>query len=64
MARFGRGLICLTLARERCAQLRLPLMVSEGSRQRTNLRFRLRRRGRHHRNLAPIGPIRCAPRCV
>src|SRR5476651_2376176 len=29
MARFGRGLICLTLTRERCAQLRLPLMVSE-----------------------------------
>lgn len=27
MARFGRGLICLTLTRERCAQLRLPLMV-------------------------------------
>jgi 3,4-dihydroxy 2-butanone 4-phosphate synthase / GTP cyclohydrolase II len=37
MARFGRGLICLTLARERCAQLRLPLMVSETDRdQRTN----------------------------
>src|SRR5579862_2181031 len=29
MARFGRGLICLTLTRERCSQLRLPLMVSE-----------------------------------
>src|ERR1700678_845887 len=29
MARYGRGLICLTLTRERCAQLRLPLMVSE-----------------------------------
>lgn len=27
MARFGRGLICLTLSRERCQQLRLPLMV-------------------------------------
>src|ERR1051326_7990965 len=27
MARFGRGLICLTLTRERCKQLRLPLMV-------------------------------------
>jgi 3,4-dihydroxy 2-butanone 4-phosphate synthase/GTP cyclohydrolase II len=37
MARFGRGLICLTLTRERCAQLRLPLMVSETeSSQRTN----------------------------
>jgi 3,4-dihydroxy 2-butanone 4-phosphate synthase/GTP cyclohydrolase II len=29
MARYGRGLICLTLSRERCAQLRLPLMVHE-----------------------------------
>ena len=37
MARYGRGLICLTLTRERCAQLRLPLMVSETDReQRTN----------------------------
>jgi len=29
MARFGRGLICLPLTRERCRQLRLPLMVNE-----------------------------------
>jgi 3,4-dihydroxy 2-butanone 4-phosphate synthase/GTP cyclohydrolase II len=29
MARFGRGLICLTLTRERCEQLQLPLMVKE-----------------------------------
>jgi 3,4-dihydroxy 2-butanone 4-phosphate synthase / GTP cyclohydrolase II len=29
MARYGRGLICLTLTQERCRQLRLPLMVSE-----------------------------------
>ncbi|HEX4051429.1 MAG TPA: bifunctional 3,4-dihydroxy-2-butanone-4-phosphate synthase/GTP cyclohydrolase II [Steroidobacteraceae bacterium] len=37
MARYGRGLICLTLTRERCAQLRLPLMVSDNSaRQHTN----------------------------
>lgn len=28
MARYGRGLICLTLTRERCRQLNLPLMVS------------------------------------
>lgn len=28
MARYGRGLICLTLTRERCQQLRLPLMVT------------------------------------
>ena len=33
MARFGRGLICLTLTAERCAQLRLPLMVSETNTQ-------------------------------
>lgn len=29
MARYARGLICLTLTRERCQQLRLPLMVSD-----------------------------------
>jgi len=29
MARFGRGLICLTLTQDRCRQLRLPLMVSD-----------------------------------
>ncbi len=29
MARYGRGLICLTLTKERCQQLRLPLMVSD-----------------------------------
>lgn len=29
MARYGRGLICLTLTRERCRQLRLPLMVTD-----------------------------------
>jgi 3,4-dihydroxy 2-butanone 4-phosphate synthase/GTP cyclohydrolase II len=29
MARYGRGLICLTISRERCAQLRLPLMVDD-----------------------------------
>lgn len=31
MARYGRGLICLTLTRERCRDLRLPLMVSDGA---------------------------------
>ena len=37
MARNGRGLICLTLTRERCQQLRLPLMVSDTDRDhRTN----------------------------
>ena len=29
MARYGRGLICLTMTRERCSQLRLPLMVAD-----------------------------------
>jgi 3,4-dihydroxy 2-butanone 4-phosphate synthase/GTP cyclohydrolase II len=33
MARFGRGLICLTLTRARCQQLRLPLMVGDTDRQ-------------------------------
>ncbi len=28
MARFGRGLICLTLTEERCGQLQLPLMTA------------------------------------
>jgi 3,4-dihydroxy 2-butanone 4-phosphate synthase/GTP cyclohydrolase II len=32
MATHGRGLICLTLTRERCAQLRLPLMVNDTDR--------------------------------
>ena len=37
MARFGRGLICLTLTRERCELLKLPLMVSQnGSPHGTN----------------------------
>lgn len=31
MARYGRGLICLTLTAERCRQLKLPLMVSENN---------------------------------
>lgn len=35
MARYGRGLICLTLTPERCRQLRLPLMVSETHDSRT-----------------------------
>jgi len=33
MARYGRGLICLTLTRARCSQLRLPLMVSDTDEQ-------------------------------
>ena len=31
MARYGRGLICLTLTKERCEQLALPLMVSNNN---------------------------------
>lgn len=31
MARYGRGLICLTLTNERCRQLQLPLMVNENN---------------------------------
>lgn len=35
MAQFGRGLICLTLTRSRCEQLRLPLMVSQTDERKT-----------------------------
>jgi 3,4-dihydroxy 2-butanone 4-phosphate synthase/GTP cyclohydrolase II len=38
MARYGRGLICLTLTRARCEQLRLPLMVN-GTNQRQTTNF-------------------------
>ena len=31
MAKYGRGLICLTLTRERCKQLRLPLIVNDNN---------------------------------
>ncbi len=31
MARYGRGLICLTLSPQRCQQLRLPLMVGDNT---------------------------------
>ena len=31
MARYGRGLICLAMTRERCAQLRLPPMVTDNT---------------------------------
>lgn len=31
MARYGRGLICLTMTAERCDQLRLPLMVDSNT---------------------------------
>src|SRR5512135_2845694 len=37
MAREARGLICLALTQQRCAQLHLPPMVADnGSRHRTN----------------------------
>ena len=35
MARYARGLICLTMTRGRCEQLRLPLMVGDTDRRRT-----------------------------
>jgi 3,4-dihydroxy 2-butanone 4-phosphate synthase/GTP cyclohydrolase II len=35
MAQFGRGLICLTLTRQRCDQLRLPLMVTQTDERKT-----------------------------
>lgn len=31
MAKYGRGLICLTLTEERCQQLKLPLMVQDNT---------------------------------
>ncbi|THB64108.1 MAG: bifunctional 3,4-dihydroxy-2-butanone-4-phosphate synthase/GTP cyclohydrolase II, partial [Gammaproteobacteria bacterium] len=31
MARYGRGLICLTLTQERCKQLNLSLMVGDNA---------------------------------
>jgi 3,4-dihydroxy 2-butanone 4-phosphate synthase/GTP cyclohydrolase II len=31
MAKYGRGLICLTLSKERCERLRLPLMVNDNN---------------------------------
>ncbi|WP_087024346.1 bifunctional 3,4-dihydroxy-2-butanone-4-phosphate synthase/GTP cyclohydrolase II [Thaumasiovibrio subtropicus] len=33
MARYGRGLICLTLTKARCKQLNLPLMVQDNTEQ-------------------------------
>ncbi len=39
MARYGRGLICLTLTRERCEQLRLPLMVRDTDWRRSSTNF-------------------------
>ena len=35
MARYGRGLICLTLSKERCERLRLPMMVSQNNERHT-----------------------------
>lgn len=39
MARYGRGLICLTLTRDRCQQLHLPLMVSSGNNEQQKTNF-------------------------
>jgi 3,4-dihydroxy 2-butanone 4-phosphate synthase/GTP cyclohydrolase II len=35
MARYGRGLICLTLTKEHCERLRLPMMVSQNNERHT-----------------------------
>ena len=35
MARYGRGLICLTLTKETCERLRLPMMVSQNNERHT-----------------------------
>lgn len=39
MARYARGLICLTLSRERCQQLHLPLMVASGNNEQQKTNF-------------------------
>ena len=31
MAKYGRGLICMTMSKDRCERLRLPMMVSENN---------------------------------
>lgn len=41
MARYGRGLICLTLTPERCRQLNLPLMVEKSNDSRFGTNFTL-----------------------
>ncbi len=39
MARYGRGLICLTLTEERCSQIGLPLMVGDNNGARFSTNF-------------------------
>ncbi len=39
MAKFGRGLICLSLTEERCAELELPLMVEDSNATRFGTAF-------------------------
>src|SRR6186713_2855618 len=57
MARFGRGLICLTLTAERCRQLRLPLMVSDTHREhRTNFTLSIEAAEGVTRGFAPARP--------
>lgn len=41
MAQFGRGLICMTMTKERCVQLDLPLMVDNGSQDAHGTNFTL-----------------------
>ncbi|MEZ5671300.1 MAG: 3,4-dihydroxy-2-butanone-4-phosphate synthase [Thiotrichaceae bacterium] len=45
MARYGRGLICLTVTQERCLQLRLPLMVNDNQAANGTNFYRLYRSG-------------------
>lgn len=39
MARYGRGLICITLTEERCEQIGLPLMVGDNNQARFSTNF-------------------------
>ena len=39
MARYGRGLICLTLTEDRCSQIGLPLMVGDNNGARFSTNF-------------------------
>ncbi|KAI1690450.1 GTP cyclohydrolase II domain-containing protein [Ditylenchus destructor] len=52
MAKYGRGLICLTLTRDRCEQLQLPPMATRnGTKHGTAFTARSRRHRRHDRHL-------------
>jgi 3,4-dihydroxy 2-butanone 4-phosphate synthase/GTP cyclohydrolase II len=63
MARYGRGLICLTLTAERCRQLRLPLMVNTNlTTHSTNFTVSIEAAKESRRaSLRRTGPPRSAP---